>query len=920
MAAVRLRQLADFAYLLKQSKTGQIIKQYCLSIGITALLYFLVAKLVFSSLQLGIEPSPVWPPAGIGMFVLLQQGRRVWAGVALGILLVGHWLGASWLLTGGAAIGGTLEAVLGTTLLRQVGFRTSMDRLQDVLNFIVLAGLIPPIVNASINTSFGVWLHHLSGPQAEQTWWTFWLGDSMGILVFTPLLIALSAQYASFQQFIRQRVFKGSVLRRVLQAPKLGERVLCFSLLIGLTWAIFHFQANHIVVNYPIEYLPFPFVIWAALRLGQTSGIFASFILSLISISGTVAGKGPFVAMTDLMTATDAPRQVILLLQAFLGIVTMTALILAALTSERQRVETLLRRSQASLAKAQELARLGNWDYDFEQQRWSWSDELYRLLGFPIQGTVPSQAAFLQAVHPDDRPQVEQAIYSVITRRIPYRMDYRLLLPNETERIVEEQVVVSLTNATGTVLDITEHKRNEENLRLNAERNRLLSEMALRIRESLDLNDILNTTVQEVRQLLQADRVLICRFDSEGRGKVVAEAVQPGWNSALDFTSDASVYPEIQAAYAESPVCAVNDVSKQETTEFIRQYHEQLQVKAGIGVPITADPAAVYPTGSQIRLSTDPEQMAAEYPRLFGLLIVHQCSRARQWQSAEIELLEQLATQVTIAIQQGQLYQQVQRLNSNLEQQVAERTLQLQVNLAKLEEMNELQDVFLHAIAHDLRTTVMGTLMILKNFQQHPGDEISIPRSMLERMTQSGEIQLCKLNSLLEAYTNKTEGLALKQEPVDIQQLLHSVAARLNPLFEQNDARLELMLDDLPLITGDPVQLERVFSHLLVNAIKHNLPGVQISIRAVVEPGWLQFIVEDNGRGVSPAQLDRLFDLKISSGPDRQRAGIGVGLCLCQQIVSAHGGKIGVESELGEGSRFWFTLPIAGSSESTILN
>jgi signal transduction histidine kinase/integral membrane sensor domain MASE1 len=887
---------------------GQMIKRYCISIGITALLYFGVAKLVLSNLQLGIEPSPLWPPAGIAMFILLQQGRQVWLGVALGILLVGQWLGVAWTLVAGSAIGGALEAVLGTTLLRQVGFRPSMARLQDVLNFIVFAGLTAPVLNASINTGVGLSLHQLSKQQAGQTWWTFWLGDCMGILVFTPLLLTLDQQRPRLQRYLQRRTFKLSTL---LQTPRLIEQILCFSLLIGLSWAIFHFHPNSVVVNYPIEYLPFPFVIWAALRLGQTSGIVASFLLSLIAVSGTVAGKGPFVTMTNGIPASDAPRQVILLLQAFLGVITMTVLILVGLTSERQRVEALLRRSQNSLAKAQELARLGNWDYDFEQRHWSWSDELYRLLGFPVRGIAPSQAAFLQAVHPDDRAQVEQALEQAIVYKTAYRINYRLLLPDGTERIVEEQVAVNPTNATGTVLDVTEHKQNEENLRLNAERNRLLSEMALRIRRSLDLNEILNTTVQEVRQLLQADRVLICRFDAAGRGKVVAESVLAGWNSALNLTSDASVYPEIQAAYAERQVCAVNDVSTLEATEFIRQYHQQYQVKAGIGVPITFDPAAIYPDNTQnCCLATDSDQLAAEYPRLFGLLIVHQCSRTRQWQPAEIDLLEQLATQVTIAIQQGRLYQQVQHLNCNLENQVVERTLQLQVNLAKLEEMNELQDVFLHAIAHDLRTTVMGTLMILKNFQQHPGDEIPISRSMLERMTQSGEIQLCKLNSLLEAYTNKTEGLVLRQEPINIQLLLNNVVAKLKPLFEQNHADVTLSIDDLPPVMGDPVQLERVFSHLLVNAVKHNPPGVQVSVRTQLEPNGLRFIIEDNGRGVSTTHPDRLFDLKITGGQDRQRTGIGVGLCLCQQIVSAHGGEIGVESELDKGSQFWFTLPL----------
>lgn len=891
-----------------------MIKRYCISIGVTALLYFLVAKLIFSFLQLGIEPSPLWPPAGIGLFVLLQQGWRVWPGISLGVLLVGSWLNVSWILVSGSAIGSTIEALAGATLLRRIGFQDSMERLQDVLNFIVIAGLIAPGLNATVNTGAGLWAGSLSESQLGQNWWTFWLGDCMGILVFTPLLLTLNYHRNQFQQASLKRF-------ALLKIPRLGEKLLCFSLLIGLSWAVFHSHPSAAIINYPIEYLPFPLVIWAALRFGQATGIVASFVLSMIAISGTLADQGPFITMTNINSTNvvlglvaDTPHQVILLLQAFLGVITTTALILAAVSSERRHVESLLRHNQASLTRAQELARLGNWDFDFKQQQWRWSDQLYRLLGWNVQSIAPCQQAYLAAVHPNDRFQVKQALQNALEQRIPYRLDYRLLLPNGTERIVEEQVVINATNATGTVLDITEHKRTEEKLRLTAERNRLLSEMALRIRRSLDVDAILNTTVQEVRQFLQADRVFICRFDAMGQGRVVAESVLPEWNSALGMLSDASLYPEIQAIFAEEQVCVCNDTSQQEHPPFIRQYHDLYQVRAGVGVAIISDSENSGLGNSGLG---QPNPGGNSNPvlgpaHLFGLIIAHQCSRPRQWQPLEIELLEQLSIQVTIALQQGQLYQQVQQLNSNLEHQVIERTLQLQVNLEKLEEMNELQNVFLHAIAHDLRTTIMGTLMVLKNFQQHPGDEISIPRSMLERMTQSGEIQLCKLDSLLEAYKNKTEGLTLQQEPVQISGLLQIVIADLNPLFQQNQATLELDMADLPLIVADPMQLQRLFKHLLVNAVKHNPPGVAVTLRAKTESGWLRFMIEDNGKGINPAQCDRIFNLAIGGGQERQRAGIGVGLCLCQQIVLAHGGEIGLESEPGVGSRFWFTLPLSG--------
>jgi PAS domain S-box-containing protein len=864
-----------------------MIKRYCISIGITALLYFGVAKLVFSSLQLGLEPAPLWPPAGIALFVLLQQGRRVWPGVAIGILMMGQWLGISWPLAIGSAVGGTLEAVIGATLLRWIGFHQALDRLRDVLGLIGLAGLIAPLLSATLSIGTAVLMGQLSEPLASQFWWTIWLGNSMGILVFTPLLLISDH---SLQH--RPRLSVPQVLRH----PHSLETLLCFSLLIGSSWLVFHSQPHGEILHYPIEYLSLPFVIWAALRLGQTPGIVASFLLCVIAITGTTAEKGPFI------TAVDAPRQLILLQQAFLGVTTMTALVIGVMAAEQRRIAALLRRSQANLAKAQEIANLGSWEFNFAQQQWSWSEQLYRLLGVSAQQVGPSQVTFLQAVHPDDRAEVEQIMTKAFTHQIPYRTNYRLKLADGTERTVEEQVSVTETTATGTVLDITEFKQTEQKLRINAESNRLLSEIALRIRKSLDLEDILNTTVQEVRQFLQADRVFICQFDAEGRGEVVAESVLPGWTSALGWTSPVEVYPEIQAMFTDSLVCRVNDTndpSDREYTPFIRDYHERYQVRAGLGVALVADG------------NSDGNSMASPAP-LSGLLIAHQCTHPREWQPLEIELLEQLAVQVTIAIQQGKFYQQVQHLNNNLEQQVAERTLQLQVNLAKLEEMNQLQGVFLHAIAHDLRTTIMGTLMVLNHMQQQAGDQISMSRSTLNRMAESGNIQLRKLNSLLEAYSNRTEGVVLDRVPTHLPQVLQTVIASLQSLFDHDHIQVNCQsCSEEIVLMADPVKLEQVLRHLLTNAVKHNPPGTQITVRTEVQSQMLHLSVEDNGKGIAPADARQLFELKIRQGEDRQRVGIGVGLCLCHQIITAHGGTIGVESEPGQGSRFWFTLPLA---------
>jgi signal transduction histidine kinase/integral membrane sensor domain MASE1 len=763
-------------------------------LSLVAFAYFVAARLSLAILHLGFSASPVWPPAGIALAALLWRGRWAGIGVAFGVLGVNASLGVPLLLSIGSTLGSTLQAVTGATLLQRFGFRPAMDRLRDVLGFVGLAVFLTPIVNATIGTAFYSVVAGLNRAQVLQNWWTIWLGDGMGILILTPSLLAVQ-HWANHNQFkfagLNSRFLRAKHDVGLDSAQYVGllavdraceaEKWIWLSSLIAVSWTVFHAQLNPTIALYPIEYLPFPFIIWAALRFGHVRTILASSILSVIAISGTILERGPFIAK-----ASD-PNQVVLLLQAFIGVITITALILAAVMATRQAAE--------------------------------------------IQ------------------------------------------------------------------------------LRLNAERNRLLSEMAMRIRQSLDLEEILQTTVEEVRQFLHADRVFFSCFDRDGQGSIVAEAIVPGWASTIGWTTDAQVYQELQSMFAQEPIRVVADTNQSTVSSFLKQYHDRFQVKAGIAVPIVLDAAKC-----SMRYPIEPPQAEAGQdlqPKLFGVLVVNQCSTVRQWQPLEVELLEALGTQVTIAIQQGQLYKRVQTLNANLEHQVVERTLQLQANMAELQELNQLRDVLIHAIAHDLRTTVMGSLMVLKNLQNQPGDNIVMSRSLLERMTQSGEIQLCKLNSLLDAYKNKTEGIVVNVNELALAPFVQSIASDLQPLFELNQADLVNKLPNhLPPVAADRAQLERVLRHLMVNAVKHNPPGVTVTLKAKVEESELRCVVEDNGKGISPSQCDRLFDLKLGTAEERQLTGLSLGLYLCQQIITAHGGKIGVDSTLGLGSQFWFTLPL----------
>ncbi|MEH2210903.1 MAG: ATP-binding protein [Nostoc sp.] len=219
--------------------------------------------------------------------------------------------------------------------------------------------------------------------------------------------------------------------------------------------------------------------------------------------------------------------------------------------------------------------------------------------------------------------------------------------------------------------------------------------------------------------------------------------------------------------------------------------------------------------------------------------------------------------------------------------------------------------VFFHAVSHDLRNPVLGTLMVLKNLLARPEDNISISRSILERMIQSSDRQLNLINSLMETHISEVQGVVLQRQPVQLLAVVEAAIADLEPLLAQNKAKLtNLVSADLPLVSANPMQLWRVFSNLIVNALKHNPPELLLTINATCQDDMIYCTVTDNGVGISQQQSDRLFDLYFRGASIGNSVSLGLGLYLCKQIIHAHGGEIGVNSALNAGATFWFTLPI----------
>jgi diguanylate cyclase (GGDEF)-like protein/PAS domain S-box-containing protein len=214
----------------------------------------------------------------------------------------------------------------------------------------------------------------------------------------------------------------------------------------------------------------------------------------------------------------------------------------------------------------------------------------------------------------------------------------------------------NVVGLTGISLDITERDRVEKALRQQARRERLVALIAQRIRSSLQLNDILNTTVAELRQFLQSDRMVIYRFSQEERGVVVAESVDPEYATKLDLRVNIECLGESIEAYSRGECHVIHDVEaatlSDETQQFLRQRH----VKSRLAVPILVED----------EVAGSPSQ--ATHTRPWGLLVANHCAQVHHWHQQEINLLTSLATQVAIAIRQAQLYAKLEENKRQLEE------------------------------------------------------------------------------------------------------------------------------------------------------------------------------------------------------------------------------------------------------------
>jgi signal transduction histidine kinase len=285
---------------------------------------------------------------------------------------------------------------------------------------------------------------------------------------------------------------------------------------------------------------------------------------------------------------------------------------------------------------------------------------------------------------------------------------------------------------------------------------------------------------------------------------------------------------------------------------------------------------------------------------LYGWLCVAGKTSADEFSAEDERLAMTLAAQAAVAYENALRYSAIQQHNAELEQRVQERTLELKRSNAELEQ-------FAYVASHDLQEPLRMVSSYCQLLEQRYKGQLDDRADKYILYAVDGALRMRNLiNDLLEYSRVGTR--AREFQPMDSQRAFAQAFANLHKLIQETNA--VVMCDSLPIVSGDDVQLVSLFQNLIGNAVKfHGEEPPRVFVTAKQSENCYVFSVRDNGVGIDPQFFDRIFVIFQRLQTKTKYPSTGIGLAICKKIVERHGGRIWIESELGKGSVFYFTIP-----------
>jgi two-component system, sensor histidine kinase and response regulator len=455
-------------------------------------------------------------------------------------------------------------------------------------------------------------------------------------------------------------------------------------------------------------------------------------------------------------------------------------------------------------------------------------------------------------------------------------------------------------------------------LRHPVEQERLLNQVITQIRQSLELNVILETAVTQVRKFLGVDRLLIYQL-------------QPLSSSAPSLDQPSDTPPSAVSRYISYDSYVTYEARSSDDIESLRYLSEDycsaqipyLFEQYQQGIPIAVDDVAnVYADETKLlkllQAAGVQSKLAAPimvHDQFWGLLVAHQCHYTRHWQESEKSFLKDIAEHLAIAIDQAELYARLQKQKEALEQGVIERTRDLRDAMLAAQSANQAKSEFLAAMSHELRTPLTSIIGMSSTLIRWIADDLtSRQRKHLQTIYDSGQHLLKLINDILDLSRLESGHLVLRYEECSLSSIAQQslITVEEQARLGQITLRLDLQTAASDTIVADPQRLQQILLNLLSNAIKFTPEHGQVVLSIFQSDATVNFQVKDTGIGIADEQQPLLFQKfqQLDTSYSRRYSGTGLGLALTKNLVELHGGSITVESTVGVGSMFTVRLPM----------